>query len=114
MVTRDKNDPGSTLSQRQESTHNIAVALGPVKLRAQAPPVDDVADQIQFVARMPFEKVQQSLGLTAAGAEMDIGQKNGSKVTLFGLVPERLVHAMTAPVVCMTMARSGDASVTCA
>lgn len=51
-------------------------APGPVPPALEAPAVDDVSDQIEMLALVPAQKVEQELGLTAARAKMDVGQED--------------------------------------
>jgi hypothetical protein len=53
--------------------------LRPVPRRAQGPAIDDIADQINRFGFVVTEEVEQLVGLTAAGSQMDVGDKQRAK-----------------------------------
>ena len=61
----------------QDLLDHVVVRLRPVPARAQLPAVDDVADQIERLALHMADEVEQQLGLTALGAQMDVGNEDG-------------------------------------
>ena len=61
---------------RRDLLHNVVVRLRPVPPALQAPTVDDVADEIEIVAFVLLQEIQQQLGLATTGAEMDVRQKD--------------------------------------
>src|SRR6185312_1761194 len=69
----------------QELLHDVVVGRGPVPVGTQRPAVDDVADEVDGVRVVVPQKVEQAFGLTAAGAEVHVGNEQGTK-TSRGLV----------------------------
>ena len=66
----------------QHLLHEIIVRLRPVPAGLQRPAIDDVADEVDGVGVMAAEKIQQAVGLRAAGSEMDVGDEQSAKVPL--------------------------------
>jgi len=74
---------------------------GQCQLDFSAPAIDDIADQVDGVGVVDAKEVQQSFGLRAACAEVDVGDKQSAEAP-FGLssLIESLSHgqALTEPV----------------
>ena len=50
----------------------------PINLFGKRPEIDDVPDEIEFLALVVFEEIQQDIGLALRGADMQIGNPDGS------------------------------------
>ena len=59
----------------QQLLHDVIMRLRPVPAALQSPAVDDVADEVDRVGLVEFEKIKEKVSLTSFGAEMDVGQK---------------------------------------
>jgi len=87
--------------------------MRPVETGFQRPAVDDVAHQINRVGLMVTQKVEQLSGLTAARAEMDVGDEHRPKPE--GLLVGRRAHAHpTWPDMARRVAIRDDGDVTAA
>src|SRR5262249_30456448 len=82
VIAGDVDDLGALARLAQHLLHQIVVRLRPVPVRLQRPAVDDVTDQVDGVGIMVAEKIEQLVGLRAAGSEMDIGDKQSAKAPL--------------------------------
>ena len=71
--------------------------LRPVPVGLQRPAVDDIADEIDGVGVVDAEKVQQPVGLRAAGSEMDVGDKQSAKAPLGALFTQGVTSHDCAP-----------------
>ena len=80
MVARYIDDAGALARFAQKFLHHIVVRLRPVETGFQRPAVDDVAHQINRVGLMVTQKVEQLSGLTAARAEMDVGDEERTEM----------------------------------
>ena len=78
VVAGDVDDVGALARLAHDLLHHVVVALRPVPPALQAPAVDDVADQVQMLALVLLEEVEQQLGLATARSEMDVGQEDGA------------------------------------
>ena len=76
VVAGDVDDVGALARLAQDLLHHVVVRLRPVPPALQAPAVDDVAHQVEIVALVLLQEVEQKFGLAAAGAEMNVRQKN--------------------------------------
>ena len=54
--------------------------LRPVETAAQAPDVDDVADQVELVHVHAVQELEQQLGTALARAEVHIGEEDAAHV----------------------------------
>ena len=55
---------------------------GQYQFDLQRPAIDDIADEIDRIGVVAAEKVEQSVGLRAAGSEVDVGDKQSAKAPL--------------------------------
>jgi len=78
MVAGDVDHLGAALAHGQQSADDVGVRLRPVHAAAQFPAVDDVTDQIDLVGVVALEKLRQVLGLAIPGAQVHIGDPQGS------------------------------------
>jgi hypothetical protein len=79
VIAGDIDDARPLARLAQELLHHVVVRLRPVPARAELPPVDDVADEIDRVGIVVAEKVEQPVGLTALCAEMHVGNEQRAK-----------------------------------
>jgi len=75
VIARHVNHLGALARLAQHFLHEIVVRLRPVPAGFQRPAIDDVSDQINGIGIMATEEIEQSIGLRAAGSEMDVGDK---------------------------------------
>ena len=75
VIARQIDDAGALARLAQQLLHHVVVRLRPVPAATQLPAVDDVADQIDRFGVVVAEEVEQALGLAAARAEMNVGNK---------------------------------------
>ena len=80
MIAGDVDDARALARLAQKLLHHVVVRLRPVPARFQRPAVDDVADQIDRVGIVVAQEVEQLAGLTAARAEMDVGDEERAEV----------------------------------
>ena len=76
VVARDVDDVGAFARLAHDLLHHVVVGLRPVPPALEPPAVDDVAHQVEMLALVALQEVEQQFGLAAARAEMDIGQEN--------------------------------------
>ena len=79
VIAGDIDDLGALARLAQHFLHEVVVRLRPVPVGLQRPAVDDIADEIDGIGIMAAQEVQQSVGLRAAGPEMDVGDKQSAK-----------------------------------
>ena len=79
VIAGDVDDARALARLAQHLLHKIIVGLRPVPAGFQRPAIDDVADQIDRLGIVGAEKIQQPVGLRAAGAQVDIGDEQGPK-----------------------------------
>jgi len=73
VVAGDIDHVGALARLAQDLLHHVVVRLRPVPPALQAPAVDDVAHQVEIVALVLPQEVEQQFGLAAAGAKVNIG-----------------------------------------
>jgi hypothetical protein len=56
--------------------HHIIVTLGPKPAPAQLPSVHDIAHQVQHIAGVVFQKIEQSFGLETRRANVQVRNEN--------------------------------------
>ena len=83
-------------------------ACGQYQLDFSCPAVDDVADQEDRVGIVVAQEVEKPLGLAAARAEMDVGEKqraNADRTFVFGLEGQRrvLTFMRSLSVICFAL-----------
>jgi hypothetical protein len=76
VVAGNVDHVGALARLAHDLLHHVVVRLRPVPPALQPPAVDDVAHQVQRLALVLPQEVEQQFGLTAARSEMDIGQEN--------------------------------------
>jgi hypothetical protein len=78
VVAGDVDHFGPLSRHPQDLLDHVVVGLGPVPAAAQLPAVDDVADQIELVALDVADEVQQQLGLTPSGPQVQVADEDGT------------------------------------
>ena len=78
VVARHVDEVRALAHLAQELLHHVVVRLRPVPARAQLPPVDDVADEVDRVRVVVLQEIEQEGGLAALRPEMQIGQEQRS------------------------------------
>src|SRR6185437_12464710 len=76
VIARHEDDSGAGVDLAQDLVHDLAVDLGPEPAALELPAVDDVADEIEGLAGVSLQEVEQKLRLAAAGPQMDIGNED--------------------------------------
>jgi len=97
MIAGNVDDLRALARLAQYLLHEIVVGLRPVPVRFQCPTVNDVTYQIDGVGIMAAEKVEQLVGLRAAGTEMDVGDKQGAKAPIRALFTYSVTSHERAP-----------------
>ena len=72
VVARNQHDMLTVSRATQNLLHDRILCRRPVDAATHHPEVYDVANQVQILRLVLAEKLQQTLGLTAAGAKMDV------------------------------------------
>ena len=72
VVAGHVNDLGAGARHPQDQPQHFVVMAVPEPGAAQAPAVDDVADQEEVFAGYGFQKVGQEVGAAATGAEVGV------------------------------------------
>jgi hypothetical protein len=83
VIAGNVDDVGALAGLAQDLLHDVVMCLRPVPPALQAPAVDDVTHEIQMVALVFLQEVEQQLGLAAARAEMDVGQEDRAMASRF-------------------------------
>ena len=78
MVARNQHHLIAVTRPAQHLLHQGVLQRRPVDGPVHRPEIDDVADQKQLLRLVLAQEVQQSFRLTAARAEVDVGEKNGA------------------------------------
>src|SRR5581483_155813 len=73
VIPGDVDDLRALARLAEELLHHVVVQLVPVPRAAQAPAVDDVADEIEEVGLGVLEEIEEEAGLAAARAKMNVG-----------------------------------------
>ena len=76
MISGDISHIAPALARRQYAADDISVRLRPEPFLLEPPAINDIPDQIERLGIVVFEKITERVGLTALGAEMDIGNKH--------------------------------------
>ena len=99
VIAGQVDEAGALARLAQKLLHHVVVRLRPIPARAQLPAVDDIADQIDRLGIVIAQEVEQTFGLAAARAEMNIRNKESTEqtravlsVTMFDL---SLLHCST-------------------
>ena len=80
MVARQIDDAGALARLAQKLLHDVVMMLRPEPAGTQLPAIDDIADQIDRVGIVVAQEIEKMLGLTAARAEMHIGNKERTEL----------------------------------
>jgi hypothetical protein len=75
VIAGNVDDPGALARLAQHFLHEVIVRLRPGPIGLQGPTVNDITDQINGFGIMAAQKIQQSFGLRAAGAKVNIGDE---------------------------------------
>ena len=84
VIARNVDDAGALADLAQQLLHHVVVALRPVPALAQAPAVDDVADQIDRIGLVDLEEIEEDRRLAATCSQMNIREEEGSDMSGFG------------------------------
>ena len=80
VVARQIDDARAFARLAQKLLHDVVMVLRPKPAGAQLPAVDDIADQIDGVGVVVAQEIEKMPGLTAARAEMHIGNKQRTEL----------------------------------
>ena len=78
VVAGDVNETRALAAFAQDFLDDIVMALRPVTAAAQAPDVDEVADEVQRLALGGTQEIEHGVGVAAAGAKVEIGNPGGA------------------------------------
>ena len=78
VVAGDVGDRGAVLGHAQDGAEHAVVVGVPIPGLAQAPAVDDVADQEQILAAHPAQEVGEEIAAAALRSEMSVGNEHGT------------------------------------
>src|SRR5271165_5269746 len=93
MIPRDKHHARAAPDLAEELLHDVVVRLRPIPPGAQPPAIDDVANQVYRVRFDMAQHVENEIGLAAAGAKMQIREKQRT----VAMGPVRFGHARLSP-----------------
>jgi len=79
VIAGNVDDAHALARLAQELLHHVVVRLRPIPARAQLPPVDDVADEVDRIGVVVAQEVEQPIGLAAFGSEMHVGDEQRAK-----------------------------------
>ena len=78
VVAGNEDHVAALARTAQQLLHHVVMGLRPVPLAAQLPAVNDVTHQVQIVAGVGLEKLNQGLGLAAGRAQVQVRNKHGA------------------------------------
>jgi hypothetical protein len=78
VVAGDEEDLAVVAGAAQHLLHHRVLGRGPDDASAHGPEIDDVADQEEVVRRVLAQEVEQPFRLAGAGAQVDVGEEDGS------------------------------------
>lgn len=93
MVAGDVDDAGSLARLAQKLLDDVVMFLAPIPSPLHAPTVYDVADEIEIVGLGVFQEVQQELGVTSTGTEMNVRNPDGAELHI---LPLNCVHTVSS------------------
>ena len=79
VIARDVDDARAVLGLAEDRADDVVVGLRPEERLAQAPHVDDVADEVERFGLDRAQEVQQVSGAAAAEAQVDVRDEHGPK-----------------------------------
>lgn len=92
MIAGDEDDAFAMARPAQDLLHHRVLRLGPDNMAAHGPKIDDIADQEQVFRLRLAQKPQQRIRLTGTGAQMDIGDEDGSYDTHDAQIARRMLR----------------------
>ena len=78
VVARDVDHMATLARPAQQLLHHVVVGLRPVPFAAQLPAVNDITHQIEVIAGVGLQELDQGLGLAAGRAQVQVRNKYGS------------------------------------
>jgi hypothetical protein len=72
VVAGDEDHAGAAVRHLEDAAHDFVVGVRPVPALAQPPAVDDVADEVERLALVRPQEVDQHVRVAAARAEVDV------------------------------------------
>ncbi len=81
VIAGHVDDAGAFARLAQQLLHHVVVRLRPIPAGFQLPAVDDIADQVDRVGIVITQEIEKAVGLAAARAEMNIGNKQSTEQT---------------------------------
>ena len=81
VVARRVNDARAFARLAQKLLHHVVVRLRPVEAGSHRPAVDDIADQINRIRLVMAQEVEKLCSLTAARAEMNVGDEESAEMS---------------------------------
>ena len=80
VIAGDVGDLGAVAGVSEDEAEDLVVGGVPVPGFAEAPSVDDVADEEELVAGHATEEVGEEVGAASPGAQMGVGDEHGAVV----------------------------------
>ena len=99
-------DLRAALRQCEEAAHHVGVRLWPIETGLEAPAVDDVTHQVQLIAGVGLEELEQRVGTATARTQMNVREKDRAVVGLGGVAygdRRFCIHAGAAYSRCVAM-----------
>ncbi|MCY1549678.1 hypothetical protein D9M68_858590 [compost metagenome] len=96
VVARHEHHPAALAGAAQQFLHHVVVRLRPEPFATQLPAINDVAHQVQGLARVVLQELQQGAGLATRRAQMQIGNENGPVAGPFSAIGWMLVVGIGA------------------
>ena len=78
VVAGDEHDSLAVPRPAQQLLDHGILRLSPADAAPHRPEIDDVADQESLFGRVFAQEIEQTLRLARPGAEVDVGEKDGS------------------------------------
>jgi hypothetical protein len=74
VIAGNEGDSGARASLGENLPEHVAVELRPERSPGETPEVDDVADEVETVAIVSVQEIQEHLGLAVSRAQVNIGE----------------------------------------
>ena len=78
VIAGNVKNLGAVAALGKHQFHDPLVDRRPVPAAVQQPEVEDVAHQIEVLGIMVFEKIQKIVAVSVAGAEVEVGEPDGT------------------------------------
>src|SRR5262245_26382361 len=79
VIPRHQRDDGAGARLGEDLVNHVAVELTPARRPLEPPEVDDVADEVEELALVRVEKIEQGARLTACRAQVRVADPDGAE-----------------------------------